>query len=602
MLFIGPEMCVLGISKQLAMLTSTHTLVSLLLLPCALMAQEITPAWGLPLSGPGEERSYAITLDATGHAYSAGNFTGTVDFDPGAGVAELSSAGSNDIYVAKYDTNGTLVWARSMGGTYSDGASGIAVDDAGNIYITGGFSGTADFDPGPGTFNMTAATTGQNDIYIAKLNANGDFVWAKGIVGGTWWDAGYGIDVDQAGNVLVTGRFYFQGGPRDFDPGPGTFFLTAGHEDIFVLKLTTDCDFVWAVAFGTAPDESRGYSIVLDDAGNSFITGYFRGTVDFDPGPGTFNMTSVGTWNVFYLKLDTEGALIWATQIPVTTSTYHFDGGYGRKIALDSDGNLFATGRYAGTIDFDPGAGVTELTSSGGQDIYLAKFTGAGALLWAKSAGGSGDDEGYGITTDAEGNAHVCGIYRNTAIFDPGIGDLVLTSTGGDDMFIWSLDADGGPIRATSMGGSSDDRAYAIEMSATGALYVSGWFADTADMDPGNGEFNMISAGGNDAFLVKLVPFDNTGIEEAVAGNSLALWPNPASYRTTLAIDANMVGRRAVLQVFNATGEQVLAQQVGHLVALQPLDLSAEWKEGLYMVMVRIEGQAPQRARVVVHR
>ena len=582
--------------------TYTRTLLALLLLPSAAVAQEMMPAWAISTQATGDDRSYAITLDAAGHIYSAGNFTGTVDFDPSAGSALLTSAGSSDIYVTKSDSNGTLIWARSMGGAYSDGVLGIAVDDAGNVYTTGGFIGTADFDPGVDMFNMTAATTGQTDIYISKLDVNGDFVWAKGIIGGTWWDNGYGIAVDQDGNVLVTGRFYYQGGPRDFDPGPGTYFLTAGHEDIFVLKLDTDGDFLWAVAFGTAPNESRGYSIVLDHTGNSYLTGYFRGTVDFDPGLNTSNMTSVGTWNVFYLKLDTEGAFVWAKSLPITTSTYYNDGGYGRKIAIDNDGNLLATGRYSGTIDFDPGAGVTELTSSGAFDIYVVKFTNTGELVWARSAGGSGYDEGYGIATDAEGNAQVCGIFKNTAIFDPGVGDLELTSAGGDDMFIWSLNENGDAIRAASMGGTSDDRAYAIEVSPTGALYVSGWFAGTADMDPGNGEFNMISAGGNDAFLVKLVPFDDTGIEEAALGNSLSLWPNPASDRATLAIDAELIGQRAVLQVFNATGEQVLAQPVGHLVALQPLDLSAEWKEGLYLVMVRVEGQAPRSTRLVVSR
>jgi hypothetical protein len=152
------------------------------------------------------------------------------------------------------------------------------------------------------------------------------------------------------------------------------------------------------------------------------------------------------------------------------------------------------------------------------------------------------------------------------------------------------------------MGGSSDDRAYAIEMSATGALYVSGWFADTADMDPGNGEFSMISAGGNDAFLVKLVPGEATGIEETLTGNTVALWPNPASDRATLALDANAIGRRGVLQVFSATGEQVLAEHVEHLAEQQQLDLSAVQADGLYLVMVHVEGQAPRKARIVVRR
>ena len=161
-------------------------LVLLLFIAPLSRAQEIEPVWGGSIGSSGGDVVYDVTLDDDGHVYAVGIFEGTTDMDPGAGVYELTSAGSADLFVSKFDTSGTLIWSKAMGGTYADGSSAtVAVDAAGNVYITGGFIGTADFDPGPGTFTMTAATTGQTDIFIAKLDANGDFVWAKGIAFGT---------------------------------------------------------------------------------------------------------------------------------------------------------------------------------------------------------------------------------------------------------------------------------------------------------------------------------------------------------------------------------------------------------------------------------
>ncbi len=583
---------------------SIHTLSVVLLLPVAAQAQDLVPIWGGSMGTSGSDNSTGIVLDGAGHFYTAGSFTGTMDVDPGPGVTNLVSAGGNDIYVTKFDTNGTLIWARAMGGAYNDGALAVAVDASGNVYTTGGFCGTADFDPGAGSFNMTAATTGETDIFISKLDSDGDFVWAKGIIGGTWWDHGHGIAIDPSGNVVITGRFYYQGGPRDFDPGPGTFFLTAGHEDIFVLKLDTNGDFLWAVAFGTAPDESRGYAVALNDVGDIFITGYFRGTVDFDPGPGTVNLSSVGTWNIFYLKLDATGDLVWVRSLPISTDTYYTDGGYGRKIAIDADGNLLTTGRYSGSIDFDPGAGTSELTASGGYDVYVTKFSDAGELIWAKSFGGDGYDEGFGITARSDGRILLTGTFEGTADLDPSTDTLAFVSAGAADAFILDLTSDGELEFATSLGGSDNDRGYALVSGGPGTIYLTGWFAGTTDLDPGNGTLSAVSAGSNDAFLVKLIETDGTGLseEEVISGNGIRVQPNPASDRATMLLDASMAGKRGTIEVFNATGKRVHAERVSSLNTSQPLDLPGEWSEGLYMVVVRVEGGTARAARVMVRR
>ncbi len=460
--------------------------------------------WVKRFGSTSNERGRDMVLDEDGNIYITGFYIGTVDFDPGPGVFNLTSEGSSDIFVLKLDPQGNFIWAKSMGGPNGDTGYGIALDNDRNVYITGGFSGTANFDPGPGTFNIIGATTGHHEIFVVKLNNDGDFVWAKGVVGGTWWDNGHKIEVDLAGNVHVIGRFYFQGGPRDFDPGPDTYFLTAGHEDIFILKLNTDGNFVWARNFGTSPHESRGYSIALDNEGNVYATGYFRGIVDFDPGPGTFHLTSVGNWNIFYLKLDANGDFVWAKSMVNSITNYHSVGDHGRKIIVDNNGNLYTTGRFNGTVDFDPGPDVFNMTASGGDfDIYITKLTTDGNFVWARTMGGSAYDEGYTIKQDNAGNIYVAGFFRNTVDFNPGAETFNITSAGLDDGFVTKFDSDGNFIWAISMGGTNNDQAMIVEVNDAGELFVLGWFMGTADADPGPCTNFIVSAGQQDIFLQK---------------------------------------------------------------------------------------------------
>lgn len=504
-------------------LIPTASLALLLMCSTGGFAQETAILnWAKRTGGTGADRSRDMVADAAGNVYTTGYYTGTVDFDPGAGVSNLTSAGSSDIFMSKLDANGNLVWAKSVGGTGGDSPMAIATDATGNVYITGGFVGTADFDPGPGVFNMTSA--GQTDIYIAKYDASGNFVWAKGIIGGTWFDHGYSILVDGTGNVHVVGRFYYQGGARDFDPGPGTFFLTADWEDIFILKLDNDGNFIWAKDIGNVL-ESRGYSVALDAAGNIYTTGYFLGTVDFDPGAGTFNLTSVGGstgWDVFFSKLDANGNFVWAKAMVNSTSTYYTDGYYGRKIAVDASGNVYSSGRYSGTTDFDFGTGTFNLTPTGGYDAYLLKMSTDGDFVWAKSFGGTGYDEAFSICLGTAGDIYLTGFFVNTVDFDPGAGTFNVSASGAnDDIFVSKFDENGNFAWARAMGGTLDDQGFGISTDGSDNIYVSGWFQGTADFDPGACTANLTSAGADDAFTVKLTqvvatPLNVTSVSPSV--------------------------------------------------------------------------------------
>lgn len=460
--------------------------------------------------GTGNAGGNAIALDSLGNLYITGRLSGTVDFDPGSGTTNLTSAGNDDIFVQKLDSVGNLVWARSIGGTSADLGQGISVDASGNVYITGYFQGAVDFDPGSGFLSLGSA--GSLDAFVLKLNSSGDLVWAMR-VGGTGADYGFAVAVDGSGNVYATG--YFES-TADFDPSGGTTNLTsAGSVDAFVLKLDSSGGFVWADRFGAGADDS-GKSIAVDSSGNVYATGYFQGTVDFDPGVGTNNLVSAGGFDVFVQKLDSAGSLVWAKSVGSTSS----DTGDG--IAVDGSGNVYATGSFLGTVDFDPGAGTTNLTSTGSSDIFIQKLDSSGNLVWARSTGGTGGDTGLSVAVDGSGNVHVTGSFQATVDFDPGAGIANLASAGSADIFVQKLDSSGNLVWAKSVGGTSGDLGVGIAVSATSNVHTTGRFNGTADFDPGIGTTNLTATGGSGSFVLKLDSGGNATTPAAPSGASVS--------------------------------------------------------------------------------
>jgi hypothetical protein len=277
-----------------------------------------------------------------------------------------------------------LVWARQMGGSHKNNEGfSVAVDGSGNVYTTGFFEGTVDFDPGLGVFNLTGADDAGLDVFVSKLDSAGNFVWARRMGGTDWiwdWARGRGVAVDGGGNVYTTGEFR---GTVDFDPGAGVFNLTStggqnfdADPDIFVSKLDSAGNFVWARRMG-AGGRDVGRSVAVDGSGNVYTTGVFRGTVDFDPGAGVFNLPDIS--GGFVSKLDTAGNFVWARQL----------GGVVEGVAVDGSGNVYTAGFFRGTVDFDPGAGVFNLTSANLHgEIFVSKLDSAGNFVWAGQMGG----------------------------------------------------------------------------------------------------------------------------------------------------------------------------------------------------------------------
>jgi len=282
------------------------------LLPTSSLAQDYQ--WAKGIGGTSWDYGYSIAVDDMGNVYVTGVFGGTsggtADFDPGPGTANLTSAGNIDIFFAKYNSSGDYIWAKRLGGIGWDDGRSIALDGTGNVYITGWFMGTVDFDPGPDTAALTSVG---RDIFFAKYSSSGDYIWAKR-VGGTWFEEGSSIALDDMGNVYITGTFE---GTADFDPGPGTANLIsagAGFDDIFFAKYSSSGDYLWAKSIGSTLID-QGLSIALDGMGNVYITGYFWGTADFDPGSSTADLTSNGIYDIFFAKYNSSGNYIWAKRV-----------------------------------------------------------------------------------------------------------------------------------------------------------------------------------------------------------------------------------------------------------------------------------------------
>ena len=250
---------------------STILTIAVLFFTLSSFSQGTKFEWAKGIGGTSYDIGYSITTDASGNIYTTGYFNGTVDFDPGGGTFNLTSVGGMDIFISKVNSSGDFLWAKGIGGTSDDYGKSITTDESGNVYTTGYFQGTADFDPGLGTFNLTSA--GGEDIFISKLNSSGDFLWTKRL-GGTSDDASSSITTDGSGNVYTTGSFYET---VDFDPGSSTFNLTsAGYGDIFISKLNSSGNFLWAKSMG-GTSTGIGNSIITDASGNVYTTGYFVG-------------------------------------------------------------------------------------------------------------------------------------------------------------------------------------------------------------------------------------------------------------------------------------------------------------------------------------
>jgi hypothetical protein len=346
------------------------------------------------------ESAVGIAVDGAGNILIAGAFEGTIEL----GGGPLTSAGNDDIFVAKYDPSGAHVWSRRFGDTGYDGGGPIAADHAGNVLVTGSFEGSVDFGGGP------LVTSGAVDIFFAKYDPNGSHVWSRS-VGGIHSEGGGAITTDGSDNVIASG--YFRG-TADFGGRPMT---SAGEGDVFLVKYDPNGTHVWSRALG-GPSIDEGKGIAVADAGDILLTGFFRGAVDF--GGGALAADSI-FGDVFLARYaGSSGAHVWSKSFGGASSQT------GRAVAVDGDDNVLITGDFQGSVDFGGGA----LTSPSNADIFLAKYDGNGVHQWSQQFGSvSFPDFGASVAADDNEDVLITGRFNGTADF--GGGPFTATGTDG---------------------------------------------------------------------------------------------------------------------------------------------------------------------------
>jgi hypothetical protein len=395
-----------------------------------------TLLWVRQAGGTGADSVYSLAFDATGNVIMAGGFSGVASFGAGSAKQAITSLGGADGYVAKYAPDGTFAWVRQLSGTGDEFARGVSTDRAGNIFIGGSF--TDNVIAGSGSSKVTIRTFGSVDGYLAKFASNGNFVWIRQI-GGNSSDYVYGIAIDKDGNVAVTGT---ANAGAVFGSGSNAKeFAPQASYDAFVAKYSNDGDFVWVQGAGGSSSD-QALSVTSDAAGNIYMAGYFYGGV-FGTGTDSQTVGSVlgisggQSQDAFLAKYGPTGQLLWVR----TLAGYSSDAF--NAVAVDSSGYVYAGGYFNLSATVSGGGQSQTLSSQGGNDGALAKFTSDGTLVWARSMGSASGDSILGLGIGSSGALAVIGTVNydlpstgGVAVLSLGSQAKTLTSQGNNDAWV----------------------------------------------------------------------------------------------------------------------------------------------------------------------
>lgn len=528
--------------------------------------------WAKSFGGSSLDEGTDIFFDNQGFIYTTGYYQGSVNFDSnGSSMGTLVSAGERDFFIAKYDNFGNLVWVKSIGGASNDQGRSIVVDGTGNIYVAGDFGGIVDFDPGLG-FSLQDVE-GNSDIFLAKYNAQGQFIWVK-TFGGNGIESCRDLVIDGNGDLLITGVFE---GTADFDPNGGVVSMTsAGDYDSFILKLDNAGNFLWSKSIQSTNNNFIN-QIVMDYSGNINVVGYFQGTADFDPSSGSFTLTAIGIKNIFFGKYNAQGDLIFARKIGGSG----FEEGKG--IAIDLQNNIYITGDFRGVVDFDPSTNTTFLTSKGLRDVFLAKYDTQGNILWANRVGGEREDQASALAID-DNEIYLAAFYSNNMILD---NHQLFTSKGNTDIFMARYDLQGNILFATSHGGSNGDATGAIVVNNK-ELYSIGWIQGTSYFTG----IPLSSAGDRDIYIARTIMENLTLTTTFSATAKVNFFPNPVSDYLNISIE-NIAAQKLTILMVDATGKIIytaLTNVNGQEVFNTFVDVS-QFAKGLYFVQIATNHQ-----------
>ena len=431
--------------------------------------------WARGYGGPGRERATGVAPDRGGTVYTVGQVAGDATW----GKVRVKPAGP-DALVASLEKNGQVAWAHALGGPGPDEARAVAILPEGDVFVVGSFSGTADFDPGPGRTELASA--GSTDIFVLRLRPSGDLVWARRL-GGPQEDTGLDIAVDARG-VYVAGSF--QG---LMDAGPSRLG-SAGKADGIVAKLDLSGTLQWTQRIG-GPQDDAARSVAVDANGEVWVAGSFEEKAGIGQ-EGGFSWESAGKSDGFLARLGPEGAVLWSGRI----------GGKQEDavtaVAVGAAGVWF-TGYFTGTADFDPGSSATTMAGVGKADAFVARLAKTGQLRWVQQTSGPHYDMGTGLAPDGEGGVWALSVQIERSGFrlDPESTD--------DRAALTRFDRDGERKITRDMAGEGGLRALDVALDSAGNPCVAGSFRGKGTVITGFEVVKLTSAGQTDALVSRIV-------------------------------------------------------------------------------------------------
>jgi len=548
------------------------------------------------------------------------------------------------------NTHGQINFEFAKKFTYSQDNNGephsITSDTFGNTYICGSFGGNVDFDPDPEQQHIVTSNTGSN-IFLAKYDTNGNFLWVKTFLG-MFSNLAVTVKTDTAGNCYF-GAVFQDDVTYDYN-GTQLTLDNQGQSDFLIAKIMPDGTYNWLKTFGSAGlDECGALNIGPD--GEIVVIGNYNETTDFDPGEGTFNLTSQGDTDVFLLKLDNDGEFIWAKSFGGT------DGDIGDAVNVATDGDIYMSGRFRGTAQFNSTAN-NQFTSNGATDVFVSKLNNSGEILWIKAFGGDYFEDSNTILTNADGSIYLSGTFGTTVAFSTNTPETTFTSFGSIDAFILKYGQDGNLNWVKQYGGASADRINSIIKKGTHIYGIANIYG-TADYDPTEGEalFTPVGTGntllldfnesgefiwggqiGNNMVEGRAITVDNNyniyatglfdGLNDFDPGanvfemttvpelydffllklsqpgivslpsfqtSSVKLYPNPNN--GTFSIEFNKAFPITQATIYNIAGQQVASQTFINTPVLQ---MDTQLSPGVYMVKAGSENNFTQIFKIIV--
>lgn len=473
--------------------------------------------WAFSAGGTGWDAGKGIAVGSNGDIYLTGSFENSAQF----GSFSISSAGEDDIFVGKLDENGNWLWVEGAGGEGIDRGAAITLDEDDNVYICGFFSGTVDFG------DQTLTSEGNRDIFLAKLTEDGEWLWVRR-AGGISNDYAVSVATDNNGDVLLTGRFYETADFGDFE------LVSGGSADVFVAKLSSNGDWLWAVR-GGGIGYTEGMSVTIDGNNEIIIAGLFMDTAYF----GEYSVTSTEWHDVFVAKLNSNGDWLWAARAGgVLVDSAH-------AVTIDQDNNIYICGEFRETADF----GDIEISSYSQylSDLFVAKLNQDGDWLWAKQGGSPGSAAATSLVINNEGSILVTGFYSLSL-------QLEAISLSGQGSFVAGLHSDGNWLWAINTGEGNNLFSYSLAAGDEDVFYLTGAFGGSAVFD----NTTIVSSGLRDIFVVKCNY--SLAVEEHQLPETEQLltqnYPNPFNPETTIAFTLKSPAK-VRLEIFNSRGQKI---------------------------------------------